>query len=196
MPDLSHWLTEPEAVRRLGISWRTLMRRVKDGTAPERRMRPRAKGKKPEPVYDPEQVAQMAAPKPQVLRANDPRVAGPGMPERPTLPAVGPIALDLTPIALAFERVLMARLPVPSLPPPAPKPYITAWEAAESLGVSEKLVKRLVSRNVWPGFRDGGAWKLRSSDVATLDVVAGLAELKRLTEEMRHVVEQRKAAGQ
>jgi predicted DNA-binding transcriptional regulator AlpA len=189
MADLSHWLTEPEAARILGISTATLYRKVAAGTAPERKMRPRGNGLKPEPVYNPNDVAAMAAPKPHVM----PR--GAQIPTEPLERTAAPAVVDLTPIAMALERVLLARIPPPMIPPPAPKPYVTAAEVGESLGISEKLVHRLVSKGVWPGFRDGKVWKLKTSDICNLDVLQGLQKLKQATEELRAAVGHRKAAG-
>lgn len=189
MADLANWLTEPEAARRLGISTATLYRRCTAGTGPERKMRPRGHGRKPEPVYNPDDVAEMAAPKGFVL---PPGVSPPVAPiERP----VAPTAVDLTPFALALERVLLARIPAPPPALPAPKPYITAAEVGEQIGVSEKLVVRLVSKGAWPGFRDGKVWKLKSSDICNLDVIQGLQKLRAATEELRAAVAQRKGAG-
>lgn len=62
------WLTEPEAAKRLGMSTRTLRRKVEDGTAPERRKRMRP-GKPPEAVYNPRDVELMAAPSLELTRA-------------------------------------------------------------------------------------------------------------------------------
>lgn len=55
MNDLSTWPTKPEAAARLGISERSLERLVEQGKPPERRMRQRP-GKRPEPVFNPEEV--------------------------------------------------------------------------------------------------------------------------------------------
>jgi len=58
---LETWLTEEEAAARLGISERTLRRKTAAGEGPEKRERQRA-GLRPESVYNPDDVARLAAP--------------------------------------------------------------------------------------------------------------------------------------
>jgi hypothetical protein len=185
MADLSRWIPEPEAARVLGVSTKTLIRWAEIGKV-ERQMRPR-QGRKAEPVYNPDDLAKQAAFKPHLL----PKEAV--LPERRPQPERPPVSLDLTPLALALERVLLARIPPPAIPAPEPKPHVTAAEAGARLGVTEKLVKRLVSKGAWPGFRDcDGQWKLRSSVLDNLDIVSGLSKLKEVTARIR---ESRKASA-
>jgi len=66
--DFPGWLSEAEAARRLGMSTRTLLRKVEEGAGPERRLRQRP-GKKPQPVYNPRDVELMAAPSQELTRA-------------------------------------------------------------------------------------------------------------------------------
>jgi len=57
---LSDWYPEEEAARRMGMSTRTLRRMSARKVGPERRLRPRD-GRKPEPVYNPQDVDKRAS---------------------------------------------------------------------------------------------------------------------------------------
>ena len=64
--NLESWLTETEAADMMRISTRTLRRRCVEGDGPERRERQRP-GARPEPVYNPDDVARLSATKPVVF---------------------------------------------------------------------------------------------------------------------------------
>ena len=185
--DLKDWPTIPQTAQILGISERGVYRKEEAGKI-EIRKRPRGPGRKPENVCNPDDVDKLAAPKAHVLGS------GAEVPLPPTRP---PVMFDLSPIALALERVLLARMPaLPPPPAPEPKPIMTAAEAAERLGVTEKLVIRLVSKGAWPGFRDHDkVWKLRTRDLDNLDVLAGLAKLAQIRADLRALIEQRKGVA-
>ena len=148
MIDLSTWLTKPDAAARLGISERTLDRLCEKGEGPERRDRPRV-GLKPEPVYNPDDVDRLAAPKAHVMPAQTAAVA-----TRPSAPSADVLSLVLDRIAGAVEGRLSQALP-------SPEPlYLTLPQASAYTGLSMAFLRRLISTEKLPALRDR-AIKLR-----------------------------------
>lgn len=170
--DLSKWLTKAETAAILGISERTLDRLGEQGKGPERRLRPRP-GKKPEPVYRPEDVQAMAA------AQNKPMIIAPDSPLR-TAPAAGSIAPRppaQPPLGVAefFALVDGIAQKVTAVLPRAEKLWLTLEEAAQVSGLSEAFLRRLVRTGNLPAVRDR-AWKVRRSDLANIAPHAALAK--------------------
>jgi excisionase family DNA binding protein len=162
MIDLSTWLNKTEAAARLGISERTLDRLAAEDKGPERRLRPRP-GKKPEPVFNPDDVAEMA-PKEQTHVV---RFAAPSPAAEPT--PVFPVTLAIAALERIADRV------VPRIPPQA-KPFLTVAEAASYSGLSESYLRRMVREGRMPYVRDRG-YKIRRADLDSFAGVSVLAEL-------------------
>jgi len=160
-PDLSNWLTKAEAATHLQISERTLDRRCDAGTGPERRERPRP-GLKPEPVFNPDDVARLAAPKAHVMPPADFGI------EPATLPAPArkhesQIARQPAPndvLSLVLDRIagaMEAKMQPPAL-------YLTLPEARAYSGLSLALLRRHVKQGKLPSILDG-ATKVRRVDL-------------------------------
>lgn len=183
--NLGDWLTEPEAAKRLGISWRTLLRRVAKGEGPERQMRPR-KGAKPEPVYNPRDVERMSAQRAVVVR--------PEMLPRPERPMGQEIAV--APIFMAVLDRLAGALE--KFAPPPAKPEVKAWmtpgEASAYLGLSEGLIRRLIRDGKLPRFREARGYVVAKVHLDNIDSMAGLTGLQQTTAALRETVQARRAA--
>lgn len=170
---LETWLTEDEAAARMGISVRTLRRKAAAGDGPEKRDRPR-RGLRPEPVYNPDDVARLAEPPPAVfapssqigLRAPEGLIAHP-----PQLSAFEQLA------SLLHSRVLAQGRP--------PARWLTLKQAREATGLSVTLLRRLIASGALRAIRDG-ALKVLESDLANLDndtaIVAALAVTRKKKE--------------
>jgi excisionase family DNA binding protein len=178
--DLSTWLSKPEAAARLGISERTLERMIDADKGPECRIRPRT-GKRPEPVYNPQDVdalAAAAAPKPAV---NPP--AGPANSRQ-----LVPTGEDSMPSSLALGIELieqLARIANRARPEPAPTPpalWLTIPEAAVYTGLSQAFLRRLARSGELPSVRDRKT-KVRRADLDSLDIVDIVSSLARLGRE-------------
>lgn len=182
--NLSAWIPELETARRLGISWRTLLRRAEAGEI-ERRMRPRA-GKKPEPVYNPRDVERLEAPAAMVMR--DQRL--PANPSRPVNDsAIAPVFVAV------LDRLAGALEKFAPVAPPAPLPtWMTPKEAGAYLGLSEALIRRLIRCAKLPCLRDKRGYIVARVHLDNLDSVAALAGLQAATADLRQVVEARRAA--
>jgi len=160
--NLESWLTETEAADMMRISTRTLRRRCVEGEGPERRERQRP-GARPEPVYNPEDVARLAATKPVVFSPSS--SLAPRPPE--TLPVLN--ALEQL-AALLHSRMLS--------PPRPPARWLTLKQARETTGLSIALLKRLIAAGHLRVLRDG-AVKVLQADLDVLDNVEVLAGLAR-----------------
>lgn len=156
---LSTWLTTPEACARLGISERTLDRKVAARQI-ERRNRP-AEGRRPIPVHNPEDIARLIAREPavEIMRAIAPSVGGEinvaaNLTARPA-PAVD----QIVPLVVGLLE---------SIPRP-PRAWMTIVEASAYSGLSKAALRRLVKDGALPGLRDG-AMKVRKVDLDELCV--------------------------
>lgn len=161
MTDLSSWLTKAETCERLGISPRTLDRRCEDGTGPQREDRPRT-GKKPEAVYNPDDVERLSAPKPHVMAENSALMPRPV--PAPQSSEVLPLLLDR--IALAVER----RAPEPAPIPPAL--YLTLPQASAYTGLTMAFLRRLIKEGQLQAVRDVSL-KMRKIDLDNLANLTG-----------------------
>jgi excisionase family DNA binding protein len=156
-PDLSTWLTEPEAAAALQISPRTLRRMCADGRGPQSAMRP-VPGRKPERVYDQERVDELASQSapPQALIAvpvEEPRALARTL-NVPTLAAAG----DVMSVLQQFAAILR-----PSATP-GPTAWLTLDEAAAYSGLSRTFLARMVQDGELPSVRDRSI-KVRRADL-------------------------------
>jgi len=186
--NLDGWLTKEETARRLGVSERTLERMTAKGDGPAVKHRPRS-GNRPEPLYSERDVENMAPqPRADVMRPGDPRLP------RPAVPAVATARVDMAPLATAFEALAGAILTRFPAPPPAVKQWLTPAEAAEYLGLSEGLIRRLIRAGRLPFARDGHSYKVSKASCDTIDTLTQLSELKHATAELRDAVKARRVA--
>lgn len=144
-PDLSTWLSKFDAARLLGIGERTLDRMIKRTNRPEVRFRLRDKGRKPEPVCNPEDVQAMLPPETAV--ASRP----------PSYPA---------------DRVLevMDRITQIGHAPEQPALWLSLKAASKYSGLSMALLQRLASsgNGVWVvAIKDTG-WKFQRASLDKL----------------------------
>ncbi len=161
---LSSWLTEPEAAERLRISERTLRRRCERGEGPERRERQRD-GVRPEPVYNPDDVARLAA-APPVVMADESALA-------PRVPDIWPDPRKLPPVLEELAVVLRQRLQEP--PPKSPARYHTLKAASARTGLSVAFLRRLIADGRLKALRDR-ALKVLEADLDNLDKVLDKAD--------------------
>lgn len=159
---LESWLTEAEAAELLRMSTRNLRRLSAEGTGPERQKRERP-GVRPEPVYNPDDVARLAATKPVVFAPSS--SLAPRPPE--TLPVLN--ALEQL-ASLLHSRMLS--------PPRPPARWLTLKQARETTGLSIALLKRLIAAGHLRVLRDG-ALKVLQADLDGLDNVEVLSGLAR-----------------
>jgi hypothetical protein len=154
MTDLSTWLTESEAAECLGISIRTLQRKCAAGEGPERRERQRP-GRKPEPVYNPEDVDRLATSPPAVFSSNS---------------AIAPrVGNDIAPPGSIIEQLAAAlhkRLQEP--PPRPPARWLDLRAASARTGLSVALLRRLIASGRLKVVRDRSL-KVLQSDIDNLD---------------------------
>jgi excisionase family DNA binding protein len=161
-PDpLAHWYNGEQASERLKVSVATIERRVKRGEI-EKRARPRGKGQKPEPVYNPDDIERLMPP-PQLMPVLSPAA----IPAIPTTPRTRAGIADI-PLASAVE--FLERLAAVSRPAPE-KMYLTVAEAAEVSGLSEALIRRVIASGRL-GFADGNAFKISRAELAQIGKLA------------------------
>lgn len=178
--DLSTWLSIADAATRIGCSTRTV-ERLGRAKHLEQRLRPQ-KGSPPVVVYNPDDVARIAAlrrptPPPFVLDAvgtgnGNGHAAGVKKLHAGTelAHAHGPTDADLV---RQFVTLAIAALQSPPSPPVAEKVaesrlFLTIPEAAILTGLSQAYLRRKCQEG-WAGaFKDGGVWKLRRADLETL----------------------------
>lgn len=169
---LESWLTEAEAAEMLRISERTLRRRCAEGNGPERGERQRP-GARPEPVYNPEDVARLAETKPAVFSPDSPLTL-----RAPRFSPAGMTAIE------QLAELLQMRLQEPAPPPPRPPArWLTLKQARETTGLSLALLKRLIAAGRLRPLRDG-AIKVLQADLDSLDNLqeldlAGLARTEK-----------------
>ena len=155
--NLNSWYTEEESARRLGLAPRTFRRFVAAGThkdfeyAPERKRRPR-EGKKPETVYNPNDVDTLAA-----VVNTKPRPAG-------SLPAPVPAPAPEPPHPLVqyLERMVLHD-----------KLYLNLKEAVQVSGLPRSFLRQIAPEI---GFKVGRSWRFPKShlaDSARLSQLAG-----------------------
>lgn len=166
MTDLSNWLTKAEAADRLGISERTLDRLCAGANGPERQTR-RRPGKRPEVVFNPDDVAARQPKQPlHVVPSGSNVVARVPGGAGAALPTGLPPEFSLLALA-AYERA------VASAPELQPRPFLTLAEAADYSGLTETFLRKLVSEGKLSAVRDRSL-KIRK---ASLDEFAGAALL-------------------
>lgn len=168
-PDLSAWLSKEAAASQLNMSVRTFERLVAEGKGPERRLRPRAKGLKPEPVFNPDDVETLraaAAAKPAVFAATSAIAPISTSALAPTAAPDIPPALAAV-LSLIDRLAQMAQRPRPE-PLQAPEPlWMTIDQAAAFTGLSASLLRRLAKSGKLHAIRDR-AIKFRRADLANL----------------------------
>lgn len=195
---LANWYTEEQAAEKLNISVRSFQRLIAEGKskefayAPEKRKRPRGEGRKPESVFNPEEVDTLA--NLSRTRIVPPEFIAAHHASEQEHVSAG----DDLPAGLAFALRLMEKFAEiigkregPRLlaagadetePSPAPasvdpgKLYLTIPEAAQVSGLTATLLRRLAPEI---GFRDGGRWKIPRAHLADS---ANIAKLARSTE--------------
>lgn len=185
--DFSHWLPQSEAARRLGISERTLERRLeaKAADAPEMQWRPRP-GRKPEKVYNPRDIERLTARMAKTIPAGSPLLPAPGAPAHSAMIPADAMARFLD----GFTAILVNRL----TPPEPPKQWLSMAEAAKYVGLSEALLRRLVRAGRLPYVRDGNSWKVSKAHLDNLDAISSVSELRQATADLRGAVSARKGA--
>lgn len=159
MSDLSAWLNKQEAAQRLGVSERTLDRMADKG--PERRMRARP-GRKPEPVFNPEDVERLAS-KAFVVPAAL-------VPSEELATRQGP------PPVLQMLLSVIQSLATTSHAKPQAALFLTLDEAAEYSGLSKSFLRRVVREGQIPSVKDGLRTKISRHDLDNFASVAGLAK--------------------
>jgi hypothetical protein len=176
MIDLSHWLTKPEAAARLGVSERTLDRMGSSGPARAERPRP---GKKPEVVFNPDDVAALTAPKPDINPPAMPRLGAPANTAALALRGEGAMPPVVTAALTIIEKVAQTMSERRPAPATFQEIWLTAENAAAYSGLSKALLIRLARAGRLVAIKDPG-WKFRRMDIDNADIrtlVAGLAGL-------------------
>lgn len=195
--DLSHWYTEEQSAERLSISVRSFQRLIADGKtkefgyAPEKRKRTRGDGRKPESVFNPDEVDTLASLARQ--RIVPPGLVLPGIHSNGNAHNDFHRGEDEIPQGLAFALRFMEQLAgllgkrqAPQLlgtsegethdETPArvdpDKLYLTIGEASQVSGLSKVLLKNLAPQI---GFRDGQQWRIARANLADSANVAQLA---------------------
>jgi excisionase family DNA binding protein len=157
--DLSGWITKPDAARSLGISERTLDRRCDAGEGPERRERSRT-GMKPEPVFNPDDVERLAAPRAHVMPAQSAALS-----PLPIPTSADALSMVLDRIAAAVENRLGEARPEPLAL------YLDLRQASDYTGLSLAFLRRLIADGKLPAVRDR-AIKVARRDLDNLSVLA------------------------
>lgn len=151
-PDLSTWPSKFDAARLLGIGERTLDRMIKRTNRPEVRFRLRDKGRKPEPVCNPEDVQAM-------------------MDERKRAVVLPPeTAVASRPPSYPADRVLevMDRITQIGHAPEQPALWLSLKAASKYSGLSMALLQRLASSgNGVVAIKDTG-WKFQRASLDEL----------------------------
>lgn len=85
------------------------------------------------------------------------------------------------------------------IPPPA-RAWLTVREASEHSGLSCALLRRLIAAGRLPNaFRDGNTWKVKRSDLDSLDSLSELSvsqeKLRTAASELRGAMQARRASG-
>lgn len=155
MTDLSTWLSEPETAARLGISTRTLQRKCAAGEGPERRERQKP-GVRPEPVYNPDDVARLAAFPPAVFSRDSAIVPRTG----------GEITVPPGSIIEQLAAALHKRLQEP--PPRPPARWLDLRSASARTGLSVAFLRRLIASGRLKAIRDRSI-KVLQCDLDNLD---------------------------
>jgi hypothetical protein len=169
--DLSDWLTRSEAARALGVNEHTLRRMTERGEGPERRDRPRP-GRKPEPLYNPDDVDRLVAAKtPARVMATEALATTPD----------GQLTPGAQQLLAILERMAasLAQRPEPralAAPEADRGPWTTLKAASAQSGLSARLLRRLVAAGELPAIRDR-AIKVRLGDVSNLSTALPAAKL-------------------
>lgn len=154
---LSTWLTTSEACARLGISERTLDRKVAAHQI-ERRNRP-AEGRRPIPVHNPEDIERLMTREPavEIMRAIAPSVGG----------EIN-VAANLTArLAPAVDQIVPLVVELLESIPRPPRPWMTIGEASAYSGLPKAGLRRLVRTGALPSVR-GQSTLVRKVDVDEL----------------------------
>jgi hypothetical protein len=164
----------------LGVNRRTIRRMVTRGEL-ERQLRP-VEGRRPEPVFSPEDIDRLAAENPFVTDGSQLQPAGP-QPLHPSLiqavilfeKIAGPIFAQnqealakVTGLLDAMSKTLPA---APQASPASFKPWMTIQDASLYSGLTEGLLRRQVRRGELFSVRDRQGRKVRKAD---LDNFAGV----------------------
>jgi excisionase family DNA binding protein len=184
MPDLTTWLTEEETASRLKVSVRTVRRKALSGEI-ERHNRT-VPGRRPEPVFSPDDVDRLTAENPFVAApsgsSNQLQAAGP-QPMHPSLvqaillfeKLAGPILAQhqetLTKVSGTLDTLVKVLPAGPQTPPGRFTPWLTIKAASEYSGLTVAFLKRQIQCGELYAVRDGRSFKVRKSD---LDNLAGV----------------------
>ena len=169
---LVEWYSEKRTATALGVSTRTVRRMAEDGTL-RRAYRP-LKGRKPESVYHPEDVER-----------EQQRIRRPAPVEDTQRPGPEPTDALRPGIQEALERFSEIMRHAPLAAPPL---WMSIETAAEYSGLSQALLRRLVTAGILPAIGDH-AIKIRRADLDRLEAAhlaetASLAHLQQRTREV------------
>jgi excisionase family DNA binding protein len=173
--DLSTWLTETDAAKRIGVSVRTIRRMASKGEV-ERRSRP-ISGRRPEAVYSPEDVDRLTAEKPFLLPPGNelPAVQAPLHPSLvQTLMFLREVQAPMyTHIEEAMATIRKSLDAGPSARPERARPWMTIREASAYTGLTRGFLRRQVAAGELVMIRDREGVKVRKAD---LDRQAGIEQ--------------------
>jgi excisionase family DNA binding protein len=159
--DLSGWMNADQVCTSLGIAPRTLDREVAANRWQTRlRQRP---GKRPERVFDPEEVAgRLPSPPTQLVHV-------PPIP--PMSPPVAQLAQSQEPPISRMEIAAMMQAMLASLQPEEKPTHVRIKEASRITGFSVTFIRRAIRDGRLPSVKDGG-FKMRRETLETFDPTA------------------------
>jgi len=160
-PAETAWLTKQETLAQLGISERSLDRRVTQGQI-QKQLQARP-GRAPEPLYHRGDVERLSA-HPAYPLTDQRAIAARPAEARPPAPN----ALDaFAPLVAALFEIQAQRSAATIPAAPAPQ-WMGEDGAAEYSGLSSRLIRALVRSGRLPALRDGREWKIRRADLDAL----------------------------
>lgn len=152
----SAWMTKAEALKALGVSERSLDRKVTRGEI-QKSSRPRP-GRTPEPLYHRGDVERLTA-----------RAAYP-MPEQPGGALVAPReaqARDFPALGASLAQALAIIEAARRARPLAPL-WLDLDQASAHSGLSARKLRSLIRAGELPALRDGRGWKVRRADLRAI----------------------------
>jgi excisionase family DNA binding protein len=189
----AHWYSTNEACRILKLSWRTLYRMALKPNGPEKGEREVPGRTRPEVIWNNLDIDRLAGKTGKIIVAGSPLLPTPARPD-PTMQAVLGALEGLT-------RLIETRFP------PVFRPWMTLEEASEYLGLSQKLLTRLMDAGKLRFLVDGNHRRMVAREhldnLAKLRTLARFGQelcdlrgnLKRAASELRPTSEKRPIAG-
>ncbi len=171
---LADWLTEEETALRLEKNPRTLREWANKGKGPERKFRQRP-GAKSEPVYNPADVARLAAPPPFVM----PDESG-GRPDSQALTRHIP--------KLQEQYATIVIRSVEAAPPRKPAVWVDLKTASGLTGFSVRFLRLLIHAGLLKSVRDGRT-KVAEADLADLDAPRVTAAISAKSQSNRNMAD-------